>query len=112
MTKEVQSHLFEPFYTTKEQGKGTGLSLSTVFGIVRKHGGHIDVKSKPGKGTRFKILLPGLLLPNRRHQAPFRLRSPGECFAQQPGSARQIDRLTDKTLSCGASKEGAAASRL
>ena len=60
ITEEVRSHLFEPFYTTKEQGKGTGLGLSTVYGIIRHHGGHIDVESQPGKGARFRILLPAL----------------------------------------------------
>ena len=60
ITDEVRGHLFEPFYTTKEQGKGTGLGLSTVYGIIRHHDGHIDVDSQPGKGARFRILLPAL----------------------------------------------------
>ena len=63
MDEETRRHVFEPFYTTKDVGKGTGLGLATVLGIVQQNHGFIDLRTHPGEGTTFVVHIPRVLVP-------------------------------------------------
>ncbi len=58
ISSEKKSHIFEPFYTSKDVGKGVGLGLSITYGIIKEHGGEIELETEQGKGTEFIIKLP------------------------------------------------------
>jgi PAS domain S-box-containing protein len=80
MSPETVAHIFEPFYTTKESGRGTGLGLSTVYGIVKQSGGYIWVYSEVGRGSSFKVYLP------RVEQAPEALPAVKPASGQERGT--------------------------
>ncbi|HET9551985.1 MAG TPA: ATP-binding protein [Anaeromyxobacteraceae bacterium] len=70
MPPGVRDRIFEPFYTTKEKGKGTGLGLAMVYGAARQHGGAVTVQSEPGRGATFQVYLPVATEPDLVASAP------------------------------------------
>jgi CheY-like chemotaxis protein len=78
MAKDVIDRAFEPFYTTKQSGQGTGLGLSQVYGFVKQSGGHVKIYSEWGEGTTIKIYLPRFVGPS----------AAAEEAAREPGRGR------------------------
>jgi PAS domain S-box-containing protein len=85
---EVMNNIFDPFFTTKESDKGTGLDLSTVYGIVKDHDGFINVESRVGKGTTFSVYLPVI-------DSPAADPKPDELYPNAPAGNRELILIVD-----------------
>ena len=99
MDSRTMSSIFEPFFTTKGE-KGSGLGLSTVYGIIKQHGGHILCESEPGKGTTFTIYLPATnekIVKNKGKTSREKLQGGSETILVAEDN-QKIRRLTSKVL--------------
>ena len=93
MDQATMRRIFEPFFTTKEVGKGTGLGLATVYGIVKQHGGWIEVASEVGKGTSFNVFFPAMGAPVIGMQA-----EPAEAITEVRGGKETILVVEDEPV--------------
>jgi PAS domain S-box-containing protein len=91
METDVLARIFEPFFTTKPVGQGTGLGLSTVYGIVKQSGGFVWVYSEPGEGSVFKVYLP-------EASAPLESEPPAEMIAAPSGGSETILVIEDEDI--------------
>jgi two-component system cell cycle sensor histidine kinase/response regulator CckA len=102
MDAATMDRIFEPFFTTKEVGKGTGLGLATVLGIVKQHGGFVDVYSEPGKDTAFRVYLPASdgvpEAPHHVENAPVRGGTETILLAEDHEGMREMAREILETL--------------
>lgn len=94
----VQAHLFEPFYTTKARGHGTGLGLATVYGIVKQSNGYIDVETKLGRGSTFTVYLPRTVEAVTRPRADAAPASPGSEMILLVEDQPEVCRIARETL--------------
>ncbi|HXY39462.1 MAG TPA: ATP-binding protein, partial [Vicinamibacteria bacterium] len=91
--ESVRHRIFDPYFTTKPAGEGTGLGLAVVHGIVSSAGGHVEVESAPGQGTRVDVLLPPAVVPQ-----PAPAATPGAGVAAPPGRGETLALVDDEPL--------------
>lgn len=102
MNEQTMQRIFDPYFTTKEEGKGTGLGLAVVYGIVGAHKGAIQVKSEPGKGTTFDVFFPSIRSVATQDPISYEQPSPGEESILFVDDEATLVRLAAKLLEkCG-----------